>query len=196
MAILFSSKIGPVKIDVVISEDHHNELGITANPIETGAEVNDHAYVKQKQVKLAIGSYNAVATYNALVQFQESRVPFVLVTGLSVFKNMLIRSMDMTRDKDFSTVLNGTVDLYEIIIVDTAYASGNADSDEVAKQTGKPGGEKSTRAARPIKERAGGIDPNDKQINQSRQTGTLNRGDVVTKPIVPVNKSILSRLAR
>ena len=48
--IAFSKTIGPVPIDCILSEDHSSEVDITSNPIETGSEVNDHAFIRPKQV--------------------------------------------------------------------------------------------------------------------------------------------------
>src|SRR5690606_6989980 len=84
MMILFSGAIGPVPVSVILKEDHKSSLGITENPIETGAKVTDHSYVEPKRLSLDFADENAAATYNALVRFQESRVPFVAVSGLYV----------------------------------------------------------------------------------------------------------------
>lgn len=117
--IVYSPAIGPVKIDVVIAEDHTSEIEITSNPIENGSEVNDHAYLAPKQVSFEIASSEAAATYQALVRFQESRVPFTLVTGLMLYRNMLIKSISAKRDKRTSRILGGTIQMQEVIIVST-----------------------------------------------------------------------------
>ena len=57
--IAFSRAIGPVPINCILSEKHTSEVEITGNPIETGAEVNDHAYVKPKKVILEVADRNA-----------------------------------------------------------------------------------------------------------------------------------------
>lgn len=168
-AILYSSVIGPVPVDVIVREQHKIELGITAIPIETGAEVNDHAYVKQKRLTLDIADGAAAETFNALVAFQESRVPFTVVSGLFVYSNMLIASGSFTRDKDFSSVLNGQVELQEIIIVDTAYATGETGDEGEAANTTK--GDNKGRAKRPTSSAAGDA------ATADRTAGTVQRGD-------------------
>lgn len=122
-AIAFSRAIGPVSIDCVISEDHSSEIEVTEIPIETGARITDHAYVLPKRVTLEIADAKAAATYNALVRLQESRAPFTVVTGLFVYTNMLIRSLNATRDRISSKVLQCSAELQEIIIVGTSYSS-------------------------------------------------------------------------
>lgn len=185
VAIAFSRAIGPVPIQCVIREQPLTELEITEIPVEFGAAITDHAYPLPKRVTLDIADNGGAATFNALVRFQESRVPFTLVTGLSVFRNMLIKRIEPERDKDFSTTFRATVDLQEIIIVETARAA-----DEGQEEGGKPGGTKSTKAATPTKGRAGDAATGD------RASGPVQRGDAPAKGVEPArSQSILKRIA-
>lgn len=170
MIIAFSRAIGPIRLDCVISEDHTAEIEITSNPIETGAEVNDHAYVMPKRVTLEIADGNAAATYNALVRFQESRVPFVLITGFAIYRNMMIKAINVRRDKTYSRVLNGSVDLQEVIIVDTSGSTSIGGS--VSFPSGNPGGALSILSARPAPSRASDAS------TIIRVSGTVQRGDM------------------
>lgn len=173
--IAFSRTIGPIPINCILSERHQSDVEITGNPIETGAEVNDHAYVKPKQVILEIADRNAALMYNALVRFQESRVPFYLVTGLTVYKDMLIKSIDATRDKTHSTILHATVTCQEVIIVSTGSASE-------AGPGGGPGGKKSTGAAKPNANNAKTAD---------RAASTVQAGDNPTTTVPPAKSQSL-----
>lgn len=182
-AILFSSAIGPVPINCVISEKPSSELDITEIPVETGVKITDHAIVLPKKVSLDLATANAAASYNALVSFQESRIPFTLVTGLSVFPNMLIKGIFPERDATFSTVLKARVELQEIIIVGTAYA---ADPGGDTSERGKAGGKKSTRAAAPTSNSA----KDAATANRASQTTQL--GDAAVSTASPADASILS----
>lgn len=183
--IAFSRAIGPVPINCILSEKHTSEVEITGNPIETGAEVNDHAYIKPKQVILEIADRNAAVIFNTLVRFQESRVPFYLVTGLSVYKDMLIQAIDATRDKTHSTVLRATVTLRQVIIVST----GSAPAEGGPQPSGSPGGTKSLGAARPSAESATDA------VTSDRAASTVQMGDNPTAAVEPGPKqSILSRM--
>lgn len=182
-AIIFSPKIGPVPIDVFIKEDHYNELDITANPIETGAEVNDHAYIKPEELTLEIADSNAAATHLALVNFQKSRRTFTIVSGLNIYTSMLIKSINSVRDKDTDKILKSSVTIREVKIAETA-TSASSSSD---KQTGKAGGKKSTRASAPTSQTV-----KQEGITPDRAAGTVGRGDspVTTVPAAQ-NGSIL-----
>jgi len=182
--IAFSRVIGPVSINCLISENHASEIEITGNPIETGAEVNDHAYVKPKQVLLEIADQNAAETYNALVRFQESRVPFTLVTGLTVYNDMLIQAIDATRDRMNSRILRAAVICKQVIIVSTGSAQGGD-----AQPDGQPGGDKSRGAAKPDQHSANNTKTG------ARTASAVQSGDNPTQTVAPApTQSILSRM--
>lgn len=186
--ILFSGLIGPIPVSAVLKEGHRSTLGITENPIETGAKVTDHSYVEPKRLTLDFADANATATWNALVRFQESRVPFVCVSGLFVYTNMLIKSLSADRDSSMSRVLKGSAELQEVIIVSTAYTASEGEANAPQSQ-GKAGGANSTQSARPTAERAG--DP----VTADRAAGTTMRGDSPEVSVPPAqNQSLLSGL--
>lgn len=174
--IAFSRAIGPVPISCLLSEKHTSTLEITEIPIETGAKITDHAVVMPKAVTLEAIGENAAATLEALIRFQESRVPFTLVTGLKIYQNMLVKRIDADRDSSFARILRATVDLQEVILVSTAYAADPNGEPNGSKVRGKPGGTKSTRAAPPASDRASGI-------AAERAAGTVQTGDNATKTI-------------
>lgn len=178
-AILFSGAIGPIPVNVVLTESHVSTLGITENPIETGAKITDHAYVEPKRLTLDFADAGAAETYNALVRFQESRVPFSIVSGLYVYTNMLIKALKADRDDSFSRILKGSAELQEVIIVETAYAA--AEQNSQPSQSGQAGGKKSTNAASPSKAKAGDA------ATRDRASGVVQRGDspAKTAPVSP-----------
>lgn len=187
MMILYNKQIGPVPIEVVMKESHKSTLGITEIPIETGAKITDHAYVEPKKLDYTIVDGNAAMTYNALVQFQESRIPFIMVSGLYVYTDMLIKELTAERDVKTSQVLSGTVSFQQAILVSTAYAKGENQGQD---SQGKAGGDKSTKSSADSK-RAGDA----KTANKT--AGTTVRGDQVTKTVEPTkNQSLLSRMLK
>jgi hypothetical protein len=166
-AIMFSPRIGPVSVDCWITETHISTIGITEIPVESGARITDHAYVEPKRLSIDFGNEQAALTYMTLVKFQESRIPFTIVSGLSVYNNMLIRSINAQRDPEMARVFRGTVELQEIIIVNTAAAP--------ASSSAGGGGNK---AATPTKETTTGDAVKDKA------SGTVTRGDQPNTPVI------------
>ena len=45
-------KIGNIRLDATIQENHTSELKITDNPIESGATISDHCYLAPKQITI------------------------------------------------------------------------------------------------------------------------------------------------
>lgn len=150
--ILFPRSIGPIPVDAVISEVIESRLRITELPVEFGADITDHAYLEAKRITIegiiggalnrtsSGGRAVAVAGYQALKSLQASRVPFTLVSGLDVHRNILIESISAERDKDYSMVLKFTAELREIQIVSSAYSasvSGAPDDGQAKKLTSK-----------------------------------------------------------
>ena len=120
MSIIVASRtLGVFQIDALMSENHVSELEITDNPVEDGTDVNDHSYLKPKTVDLEIVNANAADDYQALLRVQASRLPFSIITGLTVYNNMLISSINAVRDKQTAKVLSATVSLKELIQVGT-----------------------------------------------------------------------------
>lgn len=183
--IAFSSAIGPVPIECFISERHSSELDITEIPIETGAKVTDHAVIVPKRLTLDVADAGAAATFAALVAFQETRVPFTLVTGLTIYNNMLIKRIDADRNATFSRILRCRCDLQEVIIVSTSYAA-DPEGDSTGER-GKAGGKKSTRAAPPSIERSGDA------ATADRATATQQRGDAGVTT-APANQTFLKAI--
>lgn len=182
---LFNRSVGPVSVNVVVREKHSFEIGITSNPIETGAEVNDHAYVMPKKLTLEIADGNATETLAALVALQESRVPFVCVSGWHVYRNMLVKAINADRDAAFSKVLRATVDLQEVIIVDTAYAAGEGGATN--GERGKTAGQSKKLSPSRAKDDA----------TAKRSVGTVQRGDSPGSTVPPERgQSLLRSLTR
>jgi hypothetical protein len=166
--IAYNPIIGPVPLDVILEEEHTSEIEITGNPIETGSEVNDHAYIMPKRVTLKVADAKGALAYKALVTFQESRVPFTLVTGLDVYRNMLIRRINPTRDSKTSQLFTGSIELQEVIIVSTATAAAGPDNG-AGKNPGRQGTPNAANAT----------------TSQTADTvaGTVARGDNIATPV-------------
>lgn len=180
-AILFSQALGPVSLDVVLSEAHESRVTLTKNLIEAGADVTDHAYVEPKRLVLDFADAGAALTFAALVQFQESRVPFTAVSGLYVYNDMLIEALTADRDVDTALILRGRAVLSQAIIVETAYAQSEAAG---SHRAGKAGGKKSTNAATPSAGRAGDA------VTADRASGTVARGDATSAAVSSQDESL------
>ncbi|HCO6890825.1 TPA: hypothetical protein OBS79_000608 [Escherichia coli] len=136
---LQSRKIGIFVPDVVVSEKHVDALEITEHPVEFGAAINDHAYKRASEVTMECGFAGGGSVldlvnlssiglrvgespreiYQQLLDLQQSRVPFDVVTGKRTYNNMLIRAIEVTTDRTSENVLSCVLTLREVIMTDT-----------------------------------------------------------------------------
>lgn len=63
-------------------------------------------------------------TYEKLLKLQRDRKPFDVVTGKRIYKNMLIRVLDVTTDKYTENVLMASLVLREIILTESQSITG------------------------------------------------------------------------
>lgn len=135
--------IGGIIPDVTIEEHHTDVLTITDHPVETGAAITDHAFSNPAEVTMRVGWSNsnslsnsivsgsifsgqindANELYRQLLDLQKSRQPFDLVTGKRTYKNMLIKQLGVTTDRDSENALIVTIVLRQVIIVQTSSTS-------------------------------------------------------------------------
>lgn len=147
-------KIGLIVPSVVISEKHSDTLEITEHPVEVGAAISDHAYRRPSEVVMQVGfagggslldlldttSFGLSAglspreVYQNLLDLQNSRVPFDVVTGKRLYSNMLIRAMEVTTERSTENVLSAVLTLREVIITSatTSQVAAKADMKEGA----------------------------------------------------------------
>lgn len=139
-----SRRIGTVIPDVVISEKHNDRLEITEHPVERPTSagtgfVADHAYRQPSELTMEVGFSGGGSVldvfdtsslglsagkspeeiYTELLDLQRQREPIDIVTGKRIYKNMLIKSLEVTTDKVTENVLMVIVTFREVIISTT-----------------------------------------------------------------------------
>lgn len=150
--------IGTFNATVTIEEVATDDLEITQHPVQQGASITDHAYLKPASVSIKF-LFDAHAqpladTYRQLREFQASREPFDVITGKRQYKNMLCKSLSQTNDRQNENVLSITAQLQEVLI--TAVTVGSVVARSKHKMPGKTGatenaGSKSAKAVSPAK---------------------------------------------
>lgn len=140
-------KIGVMVPSVVISEKHSDTLEITEHPVERPTSagtgfIADHAYRRPSEVVMNIGFAGGGSlldlldtrnlglytplnhmgpkeVYAELLKMQQERQLLDVTTGKRLYKNMLIRALEVTTDRTTENVLSATVTLREVIITQT-----------------------------------------------------------------------------
>jgi hypothetical protein len=121
--------IGGIIANVTVEELHLDRLEITDHPVEVGAVISDHAYVRPVSVTIHAGWSNgsgmsetyAVDTYNKLLALQQSRQPFLVLTGKRNYNNMLLESLEVrtTQETETSLMIQGNCRQVNIVSTTT-----------------------------------------------------------------------------
>lgn len=112
--------IGPFNATITVEEIATDDLEITQHPVQQGAAITDHAYLKPAVVAIKVLFNDEDAplaeTYAKLRKLQSDREPFDLITGKRQYKNMLLKSLSQTNDAATENVLSINAELHEILI--------------------------------------------------------------------------------
>ena len=116
--------IGPILIDVVVSENHEFRSRAPQFPVETGANITDQVIQEQRKVSLScvvsdtplrLPSMPRIkTTYELLRLLWKLREPIVVITGIDIYRSVIIESISIPRDKTTGQALNFDVELVEI----------------------------------------------------------------------------------
>lgn len=132
----FSTALGDFIFDAYFNINHNSNLAITEHPIQTGANISDHAYMEANKVTFDIGMSDvmedvsdskftkftngpsrSINAYEMLRKIQSQRLPIKAITKLWTYNNMLIESISAKDDKTTTYGLRATVTLKEIFVV-------------------------------------------------------------------------------
>lgn len=116
--------------DVVVIEEHENEVVVTRHPVDTGANVSDHAYQMPTVINCQFGwsdssrllnsildfsIFKGLTTtkdvYEKLLELQAKREPFSLSTGKKQYPAVIITKLKTT----------STVDTESSLVVDITF---------------------------------------------------------------------------
>lgn len=116
--------------DGFMSVDYTHELEVTSNPVETGASISDHSYVKPAEIQMQIrmsdvhqslvkgqfsgGWSRSITAWNILKKMQTDRIPVLVGTQLGMYYNMLIKTLQAQEDQSTYRGLYATATLVEL----------------------------------------------------------------------------------
>ncbi len=131
--------IGEIELDAIITEGALATAKLTENPVENGANMNDHIIIEPMSFTMegvvsnisssVIGQFTRVPAiftpdntkahlaWNALLELQISKEPFTLVQGLRSYDNIVILSLKEDQNKDTANGLFFTATMKEVIFV-------------------------------------------------------------------------------
>ncbi len=139
--------INSIELDVVITESASATSRITKNPVENGADINDHIIIEPMTFSmegvvssassnildtisgLAAGD-KALKAWNDLLRLMVDRTLFTLVQGLRSYDNVALLTLNTNVDKDTSKGLFFTATFSEVNIVNLNVAPNRTYADQ------------------------------------------------------------------
>lgn len=117
--------------DAVLRIEHVSPLRITKHPIQSGANISDHAFKLPDKLSLEIGmsdvmdtftngqfselSSKSVSAFKTMKDLQSKRLPLTVTTRLGTYQNMLIEQIAAHDDSKTMHGLKAIVHLEQII---------------------------------------------------------------------------------
>ncbi len=118
-----------VTFDTMVSEDHKFTSRVTYYPVENGTIVSDHIINQPDVVTLSglvtdtplniVAPFNrAISAFNSLLQIHQRRQIVDIVTGIKIYRNMAITSLDVPRTVKTGQTLTFNITLQRIVFDD------------------------------------------------------------------------------
>jgi len=114
--------IGNIVAQVTIRESYRNDMEITEHPVENGAQISDHAYLRPRVVELEIGwdgTHNPADVFAQLKNLQATRNPVTIYTDRDVLPNMLVAGIATVTDQRTAYSFIAIVQLRQVNLVST-----------------------------------------------------------------------------
>ena len=118
--------------DAIIRQEHTQMLRVTEHPVQTGANIIDHAYQLPATLMLEIGMSDAMDTffkgqfngpytksvnaYQKIKELQSKRQPLEIHTRLDTYRNMVIEEIRAQEDYKTLHALKCVITLRQIIM--------------------------------------------------------------------------------
>ena len=134
--------IGGLVFDAVLKTDHTSKITATSHPVESGANITDHAFVEPAEISIEIGmtDCNGVGVSNkmfkSLQALQFSRKRLTVATRYRTYKDMLIMSMSVPDDFTTMNALKAMLFLREIPVVGSQTVAVSERASGQAHKTG------------------------------------------------------------
>lgn len=137
--------LGGIVAQLVTEENHVDEMEVTNHPVEQGASITDHAFKLPSKLTLHYSWSSSPSpqpglaglvpsvlpqsaqdirdVYNKLLTMQQNRQLCDVYTGKRSYKNMLITSIEHDETITSANALPLTIQLQELILVNTTTAT-------------------------------------------------------------------------
>lgn len=138
--------------DVVVFEQHQDEMVVTEHPVERGAPISDHAYKKPETLSVRFGWSDSSTllnqtmnlsilsglssitdVYTKLLEEMEKGTLFDVSTGKRQYTDMLITSLQVKTEEDTETSLIVDITFQKVRLVTVTETDGSTTTDVQAQ---------------------------------------------------------------
>lgn len=132
LSVLFGRKyaraqVGVIAIDATLSEDHEYTARVTSFPVENGELVSDHIINEPEKLNLVglvtdtplnilLGFNRSITAFNRLIDIHRNKEIVTVVTGIKVYTNMVMTSLNVPRDLSTGQSLTFNMQFQKIIL--------------------------------------------------------------------------------
>lgn len=132
LSVLFGRKyaraqVGVIAIDATLSEDHEYTSRVTSFPVENGELVSDHIINEPEKLNLVglvtdtplnilLGFNRSITAFNRLIDIHRNKEIVTVVTGIKVYTNMVMTSLNVPRDLSTGQSLTFNMQFQKILL--------------------------------------------------------------------------------
>jgi len=189
--------------DAVFRLDHFSRIKKTEHPVQSGANITDHAYIMPGEVVMEIGMSDvmdsftsgmwtgtsqskSVNAFQMLVKLQQSRVPITLTTRLMTYQNMVVDSVEPKDDFKTRHSLRATVRMSQIFMA-SVQVTGQSNDPQTTNSTemgsSQPGTVPDGVTNQNIVEPGSGLLPGTTVPGSNSPTGAASSNNVADDPV-------------
>lgn len=132
------TQIGVLTLDVTVEEEHHFDADVTEFPVEGGAVITDHVRLNPRRLTLtgfvtdtplsslglSLGRSRSASAFFALETMWQLRIPFVVVSQLRIYRNMVIESLSVPKTREKALRFTCTMKEINVVFSQTAVIPG------------------------------------------------------------------------
>jgi hypothetical protein len=132
LSLLFGKKyektsVGGIFLDATLNENHQYNSRVTNYPVEDGRIISDHVINEPETVQITgivtdtpislLTSFNrSVDAFNRLVRLHTNRELVTVVTGIKVYTNMVMTSLQVPKNVQTGQSLTFIIDLQKVFL--------------------------------------------------------------------------------
>ena len=137
-----------INVDAMIQEKHSFQAQVTEYPVEDGTDISDHVVIKPVQLSVEgivsnspiylgidfLITNRVMTAHDTFAAAQRVAAFMSIVTGIHVYKNMIIEDYTVVREAKNGQALEFTMSLKQVSVMQTQTVEINASAPPIAQK--------------------------------------------------------------